>query len=90
MQINIQINDESKLDFVLQLLREFSFVEIVSDKNGKTIQNGVAKPKKRTAEQQEIDEELLEDIKLYDKVKSRNETRVSLKEYRLERKLKAS
>jgi hypothetical protein len=90
MQINIQINDESKLDFVLQLLREFSFVEIVSDLNGIPKNNEVAKPKKRTDELQDLDEELLEDIKLYDEVKSRNEIRISLQDYLAERKLKAS
>lgn len=60
MEVSIRINDESKLDFLLQLLREFQFVEVLPLSKEKTKHaSPAARRKKRTPEQ----EEFIEDIR---------------------------
>ena len=63
MHIEIHLKDESKLDFLLQLLGELRFVEV------RPMPDGVAKKKKKfTAEQQDfIDglKESLEEVELH-------------------------
>ena len=66
MQIQIQVNDDSKLDFLLQVLHEFSFVEVLSPLNGAA--KTAPKKKKLTAFQlQEAAEirEALEQVELH-------------------------
>lgn len=66
MQIQIEIHDEQKVDFLLQLLREFSFVEVLSSSNGAA--KTAPKKKKLTAfqlkEAAEI-REALEQVELH-------------------------
>lgn len=64
MQLSIQVKDDSKIVFLLQLLRELDFVEVLSQSsNGPA--NGTAKPakkKKRTPEQQAFVDGLRESL----------------------------
>ena len=72
MQLSINIKDESKIDFLLTLLSEFKFVEILSSSNGSAngkLKNHTApKQKKLTADQQKFVDglrEALEEVKLH-------------------------
>ena len=67
MQLQIQVNDAGKLDFLLQLLREFSFVEVLLPSNGAASK---AAPKKKQLTPFQLKEaaeirEALEEIELH-------------------------
>jgi hypothetical protein len=73
MQFNIQVNDESKVDFLLQLLNEFKFVEVSplskQKTNGNATKSGKVKHKPTPEQLQFIDDirEGLKEVELHRK-----------------------
>jgi hypothetical protein len=66
MQFNIQVNEESKVDFLLQLLHEFKFVEITPLIKPKTNENATKNGKikhKPTPEQLQFIDDIREGLK---------------------------